>query len=90
MEKFRFYQDTKVTSYIRDYYEVKAESLQDAIELVKQSHTTMDELEYKNENVSWFRRDEDLLLKCIEETNSYSICSVDLENETGDGEIIIR
>ena len=90
MEKFRFYQDTKVTSYIRDYYEVTAESLQEAIELIEQSHMTMDELENENENVSWYMRDGDLLRECIEETNSYSIFSVDLEDETGDGEIIIR
>lgn len=90
MEKFRFYQDIKVTSYVRDYYDVKAESLQEAIELVKQSNMTMDELENENENVSWYMCDRDILHQCIEETNSYSIFSVDLEDETGDGEIVTK
>lgn len=56
MAKFRFYQDKEVTSWVRDYFEVNAETLEDAIALVKDSGCSLDEMESKDANVAFLRR----------------------------------
>lgn len=90
MAKFNFYQDTQVVTYVRDYYSIDADSIEEAVEIVKNADTTLDELENYDERVIWKCRDSSIMLECINETGKYSIFSEDLSIDYGDGEIINR
>lgn len=89
MAKFKFYEDRQITAWTRDYFEVEAESLDDAISLIKQNNVRLDELELKNKAVEWLYRDGDVMWDTMEDTDKFGIYSCDLEDECAmDAEII--
>lgn len=66
MAKFIFYKDTRVTSWVRDRYEVEAESQEAADNLVRKAIDI--------EDVGKFiERDMDTLLNCMTEGDYYEI-----------------
>ena len=58
MAKFRFAQEKQITTWVRDFYEVEADSLEDAIVFVQHADTSLEELEDENDRVEWVERDE--------------------------------
>lgn len=80
MAKFKFYEDRKITAWTRDYFEVEAESLEDAIALIEKHNCGLDELEGKHMVANWLYRDGDVMWDTIEETDTFGIYSCDLEN----------
>lgn len=70
MAKFRFYQDKEVKTWVRDYYEVEADSLEDAIDFIQKEDTNMEQLEYKYpDRVSFDERDDDQMFDLMEDQN---------------------
>lgn len=60
MAKFRFYQEKKVETWIRDYYTVEADSVEEAVLLIQNANAPMEEVEYDNSGiVSFESRDMD-------------------------------
>lgn len=90
MAKFKFYEDRQITAWTRDYFEVEAESLDDAISLIKQNNVRLDELELKNKDVEWLYRDGDVMWDTMEDTDKFGIYSCDLELEGEESEIIAK
>ena len=89
MAKFKFYEDRQITAWTRDYFEVEAETLDEAIALIKEHNVRLDELELKNKSVEWLYRDGDVMWDTMEDTDKFGIYSCDLENECAmDAEII--
>lgn len=91
MAKFKFYQDKEVTTCVRDYYEVEANTLEDAIEYVKNMGCSFDEDELKSgSKVEFIKRDwdwnSDFLVDFADSRFPirYTIVSCDLEG--GDDE----
>lgn len=80
MAKFKFYQDTKINAWVRDYYEIEAETLEDAIDLVKGANVSLDDLENKDNGVVWQERDTSLIYDTMTEEECFGVYSVDLEN----------
>lgn len=85
MAKFRFAQDKQITTWVRDYYTIDADSLEDAIAIVEQADTSLDELESEDKRVQWDERDTDNSMQWTYEDNSfpirYTITSCDTEDE---------
>lgn len=70
MAKFRFFQDKEVKTWVRDYYEVEADSLEDAIAFIQKEDTSMEQLEYKYpDRVSFDERDDDQMFDLMEDQN---------------------
>lgn len=90
MATFKFYQDTEINAWVRDYFEVEADSLEDAINLIKKGNTTLDELENETEQVRWSYRDLDLVNETMIEQGSWGIFSCDLEIECEESEILSK
>lgn len=90
MATFKFYQDTEIKAWVRDYFEVEADSLEDAIELIKKGNTTLDELENQTEQVMWSYRDYDLVNETMIKQESWGVYSCDLENECKESEILAK
>lgn len=68
MEKFRFYQDKEVKTWVRDYYYVEAESLEDAVKYVKEQNDVMENIENKFPGRVYFdERDVDMSVNTLEE-----------------------
>lgn len=97
MAKFRFYQDKEIEAWIRDYFTVEAESLEDAIALIKNDGCDLDVMETRhNGRIEFEERDMDTSLEWF--TNGsfseiplrYSIFSCDLELEGIDGEVLYK
>lgn len=80
MAKFKFYQDTKINAWVRDFFEIEADSLEDAIDLVKRGNMSLDEFEGENENVIWKERDTSLIFDTMTEEECFGVYSIDLEN----------
>lgn len=97
MAKFRFYQDKEVKTWVRDYFNVEAETLDEAIEYVKNmgcpfeddecKHDTKVEFEYRDTdwayNQLWDLMDADNPVR-------YSIFSKDLDGTDEDSEVVYR
>lgn len=66
MAKFIFYKHVKVTSWVKDKYEVEAESQEEAEDLVREN----DDIEDIGEFVE---RDMDTLLNCMSEGDYHEI-----------------
>lgn len=85
MAKFRFAQEKQITTWVRDYYEIDADSLEDAIAIVEQADTSLDELEIDDSRVEWIERDSDNSMQWTYEDNRfptrYSIVSCDTDEE---------
>lgn len=90
MATFKFYQDTEINAWVRDYFEVEADSLEDAINLIKKGNTTLDELENETEQVRWSYRDHSLVNETMIEQNSWGIYSCDLEIKCEESEILSK
>lgn len=59
MAKYRFSQEKQVTAWVRDYYNVEAESLEEAIQIVKNAGKCMESLECDDSRVTFDERDAD-------------------------------
>lgn len=87
MAKFRFAQEKQITTWVRDFYEVEADSLEDAIALVEDAGTSLEELEYNDERVEFVEKDEEFE---YEDWNNdfpqvYRVLSCDTEEEIVEG-----
>lgn len=87
MAKFRFAQEKQITTWVRDYYYVEAETLEDAIALVEDAGTSLEELEYNDERVEFVEKDEEFE---YEDWNNdfpqvYRVLSCDTEEEIVEG-----
>lgn len=58
MAKFRFAQNKQITTWVRDIYEIEAESLDEAIAIVEEANVSLEELDYEDERVEWIERDD--------------------------------
>lgn len=89
MAKFRFAQEKQITTWVRDFYEVEADNLDEAIAIVEEADCSLDELEFDGNRVEWVERDTDNMIDWAYEDNGrptrYNISSCD----TGD-EIVSR
>lgn len=90
MAKFKFYEDRQITAWTRDYFEVEAESLEDAIALIKKHDVSLNELEGEHLLADWLYRDGDVMWDTIEDTDKFGIYSCDLELEGEESEIIAK
>lgn len=95
MAKFRFYQDKEVITWVRDYFEVEADTLDEAIAYVKNREASLEELECDEEKRAEFvKRDWDraydvLADNCDCSSKKYVICSCDLEDDRAeDSEVL--
>lgn len=95
MAKFRFYQDKEIKAWVRDYFTVEANSLDEAITLIKNDGSDLDMMEIKHKGkVEFEERDMDTSLEWFmdgsfgEIPTRYSIFSCDLELNDKDGEIL--
>ena len=85
MAKFKFYQDKEIKSWVRDYFEVEADTLEDAINFLKKKNCTLEELEEEKEGrVEFLYRDwdwmQDATIDFEGDMLGFSIFSIDLEN----------
>lgn len=95
MAKFRFFQDKEVKTWVRDYFNVEAETLEEAIAIIKDGAMDMDSLERKDGRVEFYERDMDATMEWFCEGSNafperYSIHSCDLYNADKPDEIIER
>jgi hypothetical protein len=89
MAKFRFAQEKQITTWVRDFYEIEAETLEDAIAIIEDAGTSLEELECDDKRVQFDERDTENSIQWAWEDNRfpdrYTISSCD----TGD-EIVSR
>ena len=90
MAKFKFYEDRQITAWTRDYFEVEAESLEDAIALIKKHDVSLNVLEGKHLLADWLYRDGGVMWDTMEDTDKFGIYSCDLELEGEESEIIAK
>ena len=95
MAKFRFYQDKEVKTWVRDYFNVEAETLDEAIEYVKNMGCPFEDDECKHgTKVEFERRDWDwsydnlVDLVDADDPLRYSIYSKDLDVTEEDSEVV--
>lgn len=95
MAKFRFYQDKEVKTWVRDYYNVEAETLDEAIEYVKNMGCPFEDDECKKDTkVEFEYRDtdwtEDILWDFMDSAapKRYSIFSKDLDAIDEESEVV--
>jgi hypothetical protein len=84
MAKYKFYQDKEVTTWVRDYFEVEANSLEEAIKYVENMRGTFDEDECRvNTQVEFDYRDDECFSYGWGEEFSgrYSICCAENDDE---------
>lgn len=89
MAKFRFAQEKQITTWVRDYYEIEAESLEDAIAIVEQADMSLDELESEDDRVEWSERDSENSFEWTFEDNRFPVRYNISSCDTGD-EIVSR
>lgn len=88
MAKFKFYQDEEVRIWVRDFYYIEADTLEDAIAMVQEKKATLEDIEYraKQNEVEFLYRD--YLYETIsDEPIQYGIYSCDLEDECKESEV---
>ena len=94
MAKFRFFQDKEVKTWVRDYFNVEAETLDEAIEYVKNMGCPFEDDELMlNSKVEFEYRDTDWMIDNLidlanQEPTRYSIFSKDLDTIGEDSEIV--
>lgn len=83
MAKFRFAQEKQITTWVRDFYEIEADSLDEAIAIVEEADMSLEELEYNDKRVEWIERDD--TFDCDNWDNSfpnvYKVISCDTDEE---------
>lgn len=94
MAKFRFFQDKEVKTWVRDYFNVEAETLDEAIEYVKNMGCPFEDDECKpNTKVEFEYRDTDWAysqlwdLMDADDPVRYAIFSKDLDDTDEDSEV---
>lgn len=95
MAKFRFYQEKEVKTWVRDYYTVEADTLEEAIKIIKDADTSLDRLECEDKRVEFDERDMDAAMEWLcndsnEFPQKYSIHSCDLYNADESDQIMAR
>jgi hypothetical protein len=84
MAKFRFSQEKQITTWVRDYYYIEAESLEDAIAIVEDADKSLEELESQDCRVFFDERDAENSLAWSFDDNGfptrYCISSCDTED----------
>lgn len=95
MAKFRFYQDKEIKTWVRDYFTVEADTLEEAIKIIGDADTSLDRLECEDKRVEFDERDMDAAMEWLcNDSNAfpgrYSIHSCDLYNADEPDEIIAR
>lgn len=95
MAKFRFYQDKEVKTWVRDYFNVEADTLEEAIKIIEDADTSLDRLEREDKRVEFDERDMDITMEWFcNDSNTfperYSIHSCDLCERDLPCEIIER
>lgn len=87
MAKFRFAQEKQITTWVRDYYEVDADSLEDAIAIVENAGTSLEELEYNDKRVEFVENDGDFMYDnwSNDFPRTYRVISCDTEEEIVEG-----
>lgn len=89
MATFRFYQDKEVKTWVRDYYNVEAETLEDAIKQIQEAKESLEDLEYDSENVEFDYRDDYITFDaCNLDWETLIVFSCDLEDNGQDGDIL--
>lgn len=95
MAKFKFYQDKEVKTWVRDYFTVEADNLEDAIAYIENMDCPFEDDEYrKGTQVEFMYRDVDWILEhAIELADAdiperYSIFSCDLDERGEDSEVL--
>lgn len=95
MAKFRFYQDKEVKTWVRDYFNVEAETLDEAIEYVKKMGCPFEDDECKRDTkVEFEYRDTDWVFKPLidladaDNPVRYSIFSKDLDDRGDECEVV--
>ena len=89
MATFRFYQDKEVKTWVRDYYNVEAETLEDAMKQIQDAKESLEDLEYDSDNVEFDYRDDSVIFDaCNEDWNTLIVFSCDLEDNGQDGEVL--
>ena len=85
MVKFRFAQEKQILTWVRDYYTIEADSLEEAIAIVEEADTSLEELEYNDKRVQFDERDVDNMIMWSGEINEfptrYVVLSCDTEDE---------
>ena len=95
MATFRFYQEKEVKTWVRDYYNVEADTLEEAIKIIEDADMSLDRLECVDERVEFNERDMDTAMEWLCNNSNdfpkrYSIHSCDLYNADEPDEIIER
>ena len=95
MPKFKFYQDKEVRTWVRDYFDVEAETLEDAIKYVQNMGCPFEDDECKKDSkIEFDYRDTDwtnkILWDCMDadSPSRYSIFSRDLDDMNEDSEVV--
>lgn len=88
MATFRFYQDKEVKTWVRDYYNVEAETLEDAIKQIQEAKESLEDLEFDYDNVEFDYRDDSVIYACQEDWYRLIVFSCDLEDNGPDGEVL--
>lgn len=67
MAKFRFMQDKEIKTWVRDWYEIEAETYEDAVRLIDDECATLDYLESKHPDVVQFVERDDAFVGNVDE-----------------------
>lgn len=83
MAKFRFAQDKQITTWVRDFYEVEADTLEDAIAIVEEGGCSLEELECNDKRVEFIENDGDFMHEHWSNAfpQTYRVISCDTEDE---------
>ena len=98
MAKFKFYQDKEIRAWARDYFNVEANSLEEAIEFVRSLNCPLEDEERKRDTkVEFITRDWDWMYDSLcdscddQKPILYGIYSCDLEdNGEMDSEVFFK
>lgn len=71
MATFRFAQEKPITTWVRDYFTIEADSLEEAIAIVEDADCSLDELSYDDDRVEWEERDTDSVIDWTYEDNQF-------------------
>jgi hypothetical protein len=83
MAEFRFMQEKPITVWVRDYFTIEADTLEEAIAIVEEASISLDELDYLDERVEWEERD-NVIDRTFEDNSfprEYVIKSCDTDDE---------
>lgn len=87
MAKFRFAQEKQITTWVRDFYEIEADSLEEAIAIVEDANISLEELECNDRRVEFVENDGDFMYEhwSNDYPRTYKVISCDTEEEIVEG-----